>query len=361
MASWLLIDDSPEEAAAFAERLSRENAVSVVHMSAQEAASALGNGTLTPAGVLMDVDLSNEMGRQQTGPGMSQDMRVAQQKQAIPAFPIVRFSLRHKVLENIGRDSSSDDIFDLKIEKDGLSNEDLCATAQNKLIGVRQIYDVLETGEVDLPELLGLSNDLWTQWGSSAFQSDFELGDRVHLKAGPLVRMMAHPGLLIEEDILAFRLGVDSATSKGWPNLREKLADFAYRGVSGDCFVRWWARAIEDWWQEVLGAPIPLAGCNIDQRVEHLSKHVGELVPLKMPKGSMGERPWRYCLLTKEQRQEVIPVDPARSVKIKPRSPMPSWLDPLYAALGVALQNRDDPRVDKDDLKRLQLFARANQ
>jgi hypothetical protein len=72
----------------------------------------------------------------------------------------------------------------------------------------------------------------------------------------------------------------------------------------------------------------------------------------------MGERPWRYCLLTKEQRQEVIPVDPARAVRIKPRSPMPSWLDPLYAALGVALQNPDDPRVDKEDLKRLQRFAR---
>jgi hypothetical protein len=358
MASWLLVDDSPEEAAAFVARLSTGNALSVAHMSVQDTASALGDCTLAPAGVLMDVDLSNESGRQHTGPGMAQDMRVAQQKQAIPTFPIVRFSFRDKVIENIGRDSSSDDIFDLKIEKDGISDDGLCAVAQNKLRGVRQIYDALAAGEVDLPKLLGMSDDLWSQWGSTAFKSDFELGDRVHLKAAPFIRMMVHPGLLIEEDILAFRLGVDRGASDGWRNLRDKLADYTYRGVSGDCFDRWWARAVEDWWQEKLGAEVPLAGCNIDQRIEHLSKYFDALVPLKLPKGSLGDRPWRYCLLTKEQRQEVIPVDPSRAVKIRPRSPMPSWLDPLYAALGVALQNRDDPRVDKDELKRLHLFAR---
>lgn len=358
MGPWLLIDDSPEEGASFVTHLSRGNALSVDHMTAHDAASALGNGTLAPAGVLMDVDLSNEPGQQLTGPGLSQDIRVAQQKQTIPPFPIVRFSFRVRVIENIGRDSSSDDIFDLKVEKDGIGTEDQSTAVQNNLIGIRQIYDALGADGADLPQLLGISDDLWSQWGSSAFQSDFELGNRVHLKASPLVRMMVHPGLLIDEEILAFRLGIDRAASDGWPNLREKLTDYTYRGVSSDCFVRWWARAIEDWWQDQLGAQVPLAGCSIDQRVEHLSQHFGELVPLTMPKGSMGERPWRYCLLTKEQRQEVVPVDPARAVRIKPRSPMPSWLDPLYAALSAALQNRDDPRVDKEDLKRLELFIR---
>lgn len=358
MAEWLLIDDSPEEAAAFAKRLSDGTAFSVIHMKAQAAAAALGAGSLAPAGVLMDVDLSNEMGRQQTGPGMSQDMRVAQQMQAIPAFPIARFSLREKVLESIGRDSSSDDIFDLKIEKDGLSNDSLLESARDKLIGVREIYDVLQSGASDLPEMLGLNGDLWSQWGSTAFQYDFDSGDRVHLKASPVVRMMVHPGLLIDEDILAFRLGIDRTASPGWAAMVDSLAEYAYSGVAAASFVRWWARAIEDWWQDKLLSDAPLAGCNIDQRIAHLSNYFSDLVPLKMPKGSLGDRPWRYCLLTKEQRQEIIPVDPARAVKMRPRSPMPTWLDPLYASLGVALQNRDDPRLEKGDLSRLQLFAR---
>ncbi|WP_422056488.1 hypothetical protein [Sphingomonas sp.] len=360
MPKWLLVDDSPDEAKAFSAGLSSGDRIAVEYISAADACAALGEANFSAAGVLMDVDLSNELGRQQTGPGMSQDIRVAQHKQTIPSFPVVRFSLRDKIIENIGRDSSSDDIFDLKIEKDGLSNETLREAARHKLIGVQQVYEILEQSHADLLSIVGLSADAWTRWGSSSFQSDFELGDRTYLRAGPLVRMLVHPGLLIDEAFLAFRLGIDRDESAGWSDLIEALAEYAYRGAAGGCFVRWWARGIEEWWQDKLGSDAPLAGCDISRRVETLSQTFGNLVALNMPKGSLGARPWRYCLLTKEQRDEVIPVDPARAIKVRPRSPMPSWLDPLYASLGVALQNRDDPRLDKDDMKRLQLYARSS-
>ncbi|MBC2666979.1 hypothetical protein H7F51_15785 [Novosphingobium flavum] len=355
---WLLIDDSPEEAASFATGLSKDDALKIAPMGAQEAAVAINAGNFSPSGVLMDVDLSNEKGSQQSGPGMAQDIRVAQQKRAVPGFPIVRFSLRDKVLENIGHDSSSDDIFDLKIEKDGLSTPEAQSAAQAKLIGVRQLYDALIDEGAGLLQILGLAEDQWCQWGSTAFQSDFDFGDRVHLKAGPLVRMLIHPGLLIDEDMLAVRLGVDLHNSKGWKTLAGELEPYTYRGVSSECFPRWWARGIEDWWQEKVVADVPLAGFTIAQRMEHLTAIVTDLVPLQMPKGSLGDRPWRYCLLSKEAQQQLVPIDPARAVKVKPRSNMPPWLDPLYAALGVALQNREDPRLDKEDLKRLQIYLR---
>lgn len=358
MPSWLLIDDSPEEARAFAQSLAQEDVLPVEYMSASDAAKALEEGTLNPAGVLMDVDLSNELGPQQTGPGMSQSIRVAQQTQSLPPFPLVRFSYLTKVHEKIGRDSSSDDIFDLKIEKDGLSDPTICDVARSKLKGVRQIYDAFERGEQGFLSVVGLSEELWSLWGNSAFRSDFEVADRVHLRAYPLVRLLVHPGLLIEEAILGYRLGVDTERSSGWPTVIETLSEYAFRGVAKEHFPRWWARGIEQWWQERIGGTLPLAGTEIEQRVELLSKTFSSLVPLTMPQGSMGKRPWRYCLLTWEQRYRLIPVDPARGVKIKPRSPMPSWLDPLYASLGAALQNRNDPRLDKEDLKRLQSYAR---
>lgn len=355
---WLLIDDSPQEAAAFAASLSIGDVLKVAPIGAKGAAAAISATNFSPSGVLMDVDLANEAGSQQTGPGMAQDIRVAQQKKALPSFPIVRFSLREKVLENIGHDSSSDDVFDLKIEKDGLSRPDARSAAQAKLIGVRELYDSLEEG-AELLKILGLTEEQWCEWGSTSFQSDFDIGDRVHLKAAPLVRMITHPGLLISEDMLSVRLGVDQVNSKGWKILVEELAPYAYRGVANGCFTRWWARGIEDWWQEKVRADTPLAGSTIVQRIELLSAITADLVPLAMPKGSLGDRPWRYCLLSNDAQQQLIPVDPARAVKVRPRSTMPSWLDPLYAALGVALQNRDDPRLDKEDLKRLQIYVRG--
>lgn len=358
MPSWLLIDDSPQEAKAFAHNLAQGDVLQIEHMSGPEAADALKARTLNPAGVLMDVDLSNELGPEQTGPGMSQSIRVAQQKKELPPFPIVRFSLRNKVLENIGHDSSSDDIFDLKIEKDGLSNAVACNIARSKIVGIRQVYDALNRDGQDLLSILGLNEQCWDLWGSSGFQADFDVVDRVHLRASPLIRLLVHPGLLIDEAILGLRLGVERETSAGWSALVETLSDYAFRGAARDCFPRWWARGIEQWWQDHNGATLPLAGTDIEQRVELLGKRFSNLVPLTMPPGSMGKRPWRYCLLSMEQRSELIPVDPARGVKITPRSPMPSWLDPLYASLGESLKNRDDPRLDKEELKRLQQFAR---
>lgn len=358
MPSWLLIDDSPEEAKAYAQSLAQEDVLPIEYLSASDAAEMLRTGTLKPAGVLMDVDLSNELGPQQTGPGMSQSIRVAQQTKSLPSFPIVRFSLRKKVLENIGRDSSSDDIFDLKIEKDGLSKLSERDAARSRLVGVRQIYDMLERGEQDLLSVLGLCEEFWNLWGSSGFQDAFEVADRVHLRASPLIRLLVHPGLLIEEAILGFRLGLDTGASPGWSAVVDELSDYSFRGVAQEYFPRWWARGIEQWWQENIGGSLPLAGTEIEARVELLSKRFDKLVPLTMPKGSMGKRPWRYCLLSWEQRHELIPVDPGRGVKIKPRSPMPSWVDPLYVSLGEALRNRDDPRLDKEDLKRLQPYAR---
>ncbi|SOC22102.1 hypothetical protein [Rhodobacter maris] len=361
MASWLLIDDSPQEAKAFAQDLAQEDVLPIEYISASEAEAALGAGELKPAGVLMDVDLSNELGPLRNGPGMSQSIRGAQQKNLLQPFPIVRFSYRSKVLENIGRDPSSDDLFDLKIEKDGLSDPAMRDAARSKLVGVRQIYDALEPDQPDLFSVVGLSEDFWNLWGSSSFQTDFEIADRVHLRASPLIRLVVHPGLLIDEAILGFRLGVDRVVSAGWSAVVDDLSDYAFGGVAKDCFPRWWARGIEQWWQEKIGGDLPLAGMEIEQRVEQLSKRFDNLVPLTMPKGSMGKRPWRYCLLSMEQRNELVPVDPARGVKIKPRSPMPSWLDPLYASLGIALRNREDPRLDKNDLKRLLPYARTTE
>jgi len=55
-------------------------------------------------------------------------------------------------------------------------------------------------------------------------------------RASPLIRLMVHPGLLIEEVFLGFRLGVDPPSSAGWANLLSALSGYAYRGVACDCF-----------------------------------------------------------------------------------------------------------------------------
>ncbi len=359
MADWLLVDDNHEEAAAFAAGLTQEGTITVRSATVTEAEEALADRTLNPAGLLLDVDLSNEVGLKTSGPGLAQDIRVAQQVEALNGFPIVRFSYRANVAANIGQDPTSDNLFDLKVEKDGLSDEAARIRVRKELLGIREVYDALRKGNQDLKAILGVNETEWADWGNSSLGSAFAQGDRVHSRAAPIVRLLKHPGLLIDEQLLTFRLGIDTKKSADYAAVLEQLQAIKYKGVASEVLPRWWARGIEQWWRRELGASTPLAGCSISQRVELLAGRFGDLTELSMPDGSIGDRPWRYCLISLEQHNELIPIDPAKSVRMNSRQPMPSWIDPLYASLGNAAMNREDPRLDPKDLERLKPFLKG--
>jgi hypothetical protein len=357
VSAWLLIDDNQEEAETFAEQISAGSLI-VVPLAAKEAQSQLTAGELKPAGVLMDVDLSNDAEALTTGPGLAQNCRVSMQQRAIPSFPIVRFSWRERVAANIGHDTSSDDLFDMKIEKDGLSDNGMMDILRQKLTGLQNVYRCSENQTLTL-DLLAIDRDAWEAWGHPNFEARLAQADRTYLRAGMIIRLLLYPGLLIGEELLSFRLGIEPTASSDWRRILEALEPARYRGAGSDAFPRWWARGVSSWWPELAPEAPPLAGTNISERIEVLSQRFPGIVALDMPLVSRGERPWRYCTLTFEREGRLIPVDPNEAVRMQPRSEMPVWLDPLYAALGPAMRaSKEDQRLNQADLERLTVAAR---
>jgi len=357
MDQWLLVDDKEDEARLFADALSERDTIAVDFIRATEVEKLLASGNLRPSGVLMDVDLSSETGMRSTGPGIAQNIRVAQHREAVPSFPVIRFSARARVLESIGQDSSSDDVFDLKFEKDGLSDRDRQANARKQMLGVGLVYQSC-AGTSELKSLLNVNEEIWASWGHPAFAREFASADRTYLRAAKIVRMLSHSGILVGEQLLAIRLGIDRKESKGWADLQQALAPFAFTGAGAEYFPRWWARGIEDWWAS-LGSETPLGGASISDRVSKLAAVGYDLTALTMPKGSPGDRPWRHCSLTLEDTGEIVPVDPTKAVKLTPRETLPVWLDPMVATLGAAVRQKADPRIDPTELARLQKFIRS--
>ena len=352
MKSWIIVDDSPEETTVLVRQLEGKGVLEVEIISASNAQDAMESGTLRPDGILVDVDLSNEAGLRFTGPGLAQSIRVAQRRRSLPSFPLVRFSAREKIRESIGSDSSSDDIFDLKVEKDGLGEENRVEGVRQLLLAVGEVYERAEE-RLPINEYFGASGEQWAVWGHQAAAEEMLVADLPYLRAGRLIRMLVHPGIFVDEALLAIRLGVDQGISAGWSALLERVAEIAYHGVASEHLKRWWARGLEEWWQS-LGSERPLAGTTVTQRVAVLREKTSlDLVALEMPQGSIGNRPWRSCLLSWETSGRVVAVDPTQAVKIIPRSTLPSWMDPLVAALGPANRNRDDERLNSEDLDRL--------
>lgn len=353
---WALVDDMPEESRIFCERLSIDGVVKVAYMPPASARERILSGEFTPAGVLMDVDLSGQVGELGTGPGIAQDIRAKQRAGSISEFPIVRFAAKQPVEKYIGGDPSSDDLFDLKIQKEEVGDEHI----SRYLLGIAQVYDVLGRffrKELLLTDVVAEPEKNIKEWGHEAFYSRIQSSTSVHACANIFLRSFVYPtGLLICETVLAYRLGVDiNRSGAAWDKLIALLA-FKYKGVAGDCFGRWWSRGLESWWYNRVDSKQALVNLSAHQRVELLSKSIGfdGLVSIEMPDGSPGDKPWRNCALSME-RGERVPVDPENAVRITPATDLPSWIDPQMSSLKIAIQNsREDLRLNGQDLAKLQ-------
>ena len=366
---WVFVDDLPEEAATFADHLGGgDRPVAISVLDPAEAREQLLSKRMPLAGVLMDVDLSAAEGERGTGPGIAQDLRVKQRAGAISEFPVVRLAGRLPVTRNVAGDPASDDLFDLKIQKEEVILD--VSSVQRRLHGVREIYDFLSRSPLlddsSLVEMLGLDLDGLRAWSHPSLQDRLASTRQTtsHVAAGAFLRgFLLTNGLLIDEAVLGFRLGVDrDASGAAWLALLQKLQPTMYRGVAHSDFRRWWARGLEDWWLDQFGPASNLAALDITERVERLSQclELSGLAPLSMPVGSPGSRPWRVCQLSlEEEPPRWIPVDPSEAVRLTPRDDLPQWVDPLYAALGPALRAKDDLRLNRIDLDRLGRKHRA--
>lgn len=352
MIRWVLIDDMEAERATYADHLSADDRIEIAPYDSSDVLNTLRGTGNAVDGVLVDVDLSADLGSKHSGPGVAQDIRVAQQDGTLRAFPLVRFSMVGRVAQKIGSDTSSDDLFDLKIDKDGLTDDDARELVRAKMLGVSNVYEFARENKTSIEDWTALSPDQWGTWGHSEFEAGLRTSDRDYLRAREFMNLIVSPGLLINEHLLAIRLGI-SMESKGWETLREALGAIAYNGVSAAEFPRWWAAGLDDWWFDEIGASEPLSSLTVDNRMGILSEKFGDLSPLPPGQGSPGNRPWRYCTLTLEKGHGFLPVDPSEAIRMTPRRPMPSWVDPQYAAIGPALELRD-PRLDPNDLERAQ-------
>ena len=238
------------------------------------------------------------------------------------------------------------------IDKDNLD----VAYVQRWLSGIGAVYNGLVEG-AGILKTFDIGEEGWLHFGNPGLVNEFVVADATYRRAGVVIQALVQPGILISEDLLAIRLGVDKHLSSGWVGLREALTEFKYTGAAAEFFPRWWARGLERWWEAGPGEA-PLASMMVKDRHMALSESFSDLDPLGIPEGSPGERPWRYCSLTLAESGEVVPLDPSRGVRFALHKYSPDWMDPSYAALGPAMRHAEDPRVDGEDLERLSGLVR---
>ncbi|NRP19280.1 hypothetical protein LPJGGPFB_02535 [Ensifer adhaerens] len=361
--SWLFVDDDPNSAKSYAARLSEgANAIALTVLPPSQGRVALLTGNSTPLGVLMDVDLTGEPGEHGTGLGIAQDIRARQKARKINEFPIIRFANIEPVKINIGGDPSSDDLFDDKMDKGAVGRN--TGIVQRRLIGVAAIYDHLKSmgnnpADSEISNLFSLDEPHLSEWTHPGLMSRLTDGMRqaIHVAAGAYLRSFLMPtGLLMDRKLLLMRMGTTQESGeKSWDVISKFADSFKFRGLGSEHYERWWARGLEEAWDELEFAEAPIAMTSATDRTSAFANVFDiELEPLQLGDRSPGTRPWRWCTLRQEEDPpSYVPVDPRFGVKISPRVDVAPWIEPAMASIGAAVRKEQDARLNRTDIERL--------
>lgn len=224
-------------------------------------------------------------------------------------------------------DRTSKDLFDKKYKKEKTLNTE---ETKLELISFANAYSQIRENkdtEAIIKKQKDLDNDI------QILAAELQCLDTPHEIIYLLNNyFMQHSGLLIDEDLLAIRLGVDKSASKDWETLKEKiLASFKYVGILHESYPRWWQFEINNWWKGIFGKSLSITSA--EDRVERLVKQFDLLlIPLTLPKHQHYTTFWYKCRLS---TTPLDAIDGLRTIEM----PRYAWQDPNYISLGYLLSD----------------------
>ncbi|SHH05211.1 hypothetical protein SAMN05443549_11324 [Flavobacterium fluvii] len=171
------------------------------------------------------------------------------------AFPIFLISSTNNLKKYYDSDTSSHDLFDFTFYKTSIAEKG--KEYEQMIASITHAYKAIQENRTNFNELLGLPSD--SEIPNKVFTSKFLLGEGTSISEISQYifnEIICKSGVLIDENILAARFGIDFNISKDWATLIELLNDNKYSGIFKDSFHRWWANDILNWWNSNFSKPL---------------------------------------------------------------------------------------------------------
>ena len=299
-------------------------------------------------GYIVDLRLNEEKVPEEdraTYPGqtVAQQLRSMMARDLIEPVPIVVWSVDNRIESYYAPDDTARDLFDRIYGKDVELVADPQHVAEEMLSlskGYEKIRKERQTQKGSFERMLALtaksSAELEPRIGEAyrgtRKASVHELARYIHR----VIILSRSP--LIDEDVLAARLGVNRTKSPGWEAVKSAVSNSAsYGGVFGEAWPRWWSARIEEWWRKEISEDESLRRLGAEARVKFLRKVAGrkKLVPAKPSADGESDRFWTVCEATKH------PLDPIDGFRTpNPVSEELSWHEPLYLSLKAVIDGQ---------------------
>ncbi|MHB9140642.1 MAG: hypothetical protein ACYC25_02055 [Paludibacter sp.] len=185
-------------------------------------------------------------------------------------FPIFLLSSSENLKKYYDPDSSSHDLFDYTITKTSIGESG--ANHERRIASIIEAYQIINENKTDFAKILGVPSI--DQVDDRIFTSRFLTGEDTSVsEVSQFIfnEVLAKSGVLISQDILASRLGIDYRSSEDWKMILELLNDAKYSGIFCRSFNRWWAVDFMKWWNLNFDN-IPLIRLDALERVKLISE-----------------------------------------------------------------------------------------
>ncbi len=320
-----------------------------------------------PNGLLVDVALGNALTAEHVsiaydGMALAQQIRTWQTRGLrqtsgtnLPEFPLVRLSKVDVIREFVRGDTTSEDLFDEKVDKgDVIDHAESIAPRLISLAGdyprISEYASKEEKTDDALIHLLGVEAEFLTRLDPRALLGLRRPDAPAHVLSRYLIgSLFGRPGPLIDERLLAIRLGIDIQKSGDWAALRDNLKSTAYQGVFAGGYQRWWMPLVVGWWSTDIDAANPPFRLDAAARVETIQQKTGlkMLTPIAESNDSPGTKFWHACV------ESGRPVDPTFGFPLMPEWGQETWHDTDYLCLEEARRDARNPRLAAIERTRL--------
>lgn len=324
MTNYLYIDDQPDKASGIATGLSITENLKVTLSPAttwSDQIKAIQKERLSYDGLLLDLQLRIP---QETlmydAPALAQQIRNLAKEGKIIDLPIILCTTDELFLQMYDK-NTNDDLFDRIYYKDQwtpkVNEQDF-----REFISLANGYKDIVESDKNLIAVINAPNE------QVIIQIMDKISDTstVHgLSNFILKQLILVPGLLVDESLLAIRLGVDIEQSSDWSDLKGKLQQFSYTGIFKEAWPRWWMGEIMRFWRGLSGG-LTLRNMPAKQKVEILQKefNLNNLTAIQVPNHHTQETFWYKCALSS------TPLSSDDGLQIKGQDRKFDWQDRDY-------------------------------
>lgn len=242
---------------------------------------------------------------------------------------------------NFNADITSHDLFDMVLERNGGLDWSYFAEI---LAVLAEDYDKLNKDEEKKISELLMNDSIdstSTYFASFLDVSNFNVSQFV---AFILNDLFVHPGLLVSEDLLAARFGVDVEKSgDAWKGFKIKYLDAAkYRGVFGQIKESYWSKKTQEVFAEITNGK-NAASMTTLQRVATLKAYLDEAKGLEAYEPTDKDLS-TYCWTIDEVTRK--PLDSVNGYMIQEEGGLKSWQEPRFLSFDtIESGNKGDFRL----------------